>query len=101
MRCLLIGIFFSVQGTFSLLSVLLQYTFTWSSVYSHPFRGVTGFTCAFWYYFIYVCVCIFGLLLYFLAAYRYKRRERDDVFSDMRMIEEFFHAHGEIPHTFS
>lgn len=90
MRCLLIGIFFSIQGLFSFLSVLLQYMFSYSTVYTHPFRDITGYTCAFWYYFIYVCVCLFGLLLYFIVACRYKRRQRDDVFNDMTMIEEFF-----------
>lgn len=90
MRCLLIGIFFSIQGFFSLLSVLLQYLFSWSTLYNHPFRGATGYTCAFWYYFIYVCVCLFGLLLFFIVACRYKRRQRDDVFNDMAMIEEFY-----------
>ena len=101
MRCLLIGIFFSVQGTFSLFSVLLQYLFSWERVYSHPFQSLTGYTCAFWYYLVYVCICFFGLLLYFLAAYRYKQRQRDDVFSDMRMIEDFFRTGAVTSHTFT
>lgn len=99
MRGLLIGIFFSIQGSSSLLSVVLQYIFSWETVYTYPFRGLTGYTCAFWYYLIYVSVCFFGLFLYFLVAIRYKRRRRDDVFSDMRMIEEYFHT-GAIAHPF-
>ena len=100
MRCLLIGIFFSIQGSFSLLSVLLQYTFSRHTVYDHPFKAHTGYTCTFWYYLIYVCLCSFGLLLYFLAACKYKRRQRDDVFSDMQLIEEFFRT-GAVAYPFT
>ncbi len=91
MRGLLIGLFFSVQGTFSLLAVLLEYLFSWSKVYTYPFVGKTGFTCGFWYYLILVCLSIVGLLAYILTACRYKKRQRDDKFiTSVALVEECF-----------
>ena len=96
MRGLLVGIFFSIQGTFSLLSVLLEYIFKLRAVYSYPFLVRTGLTCAFWYYFILVGLSVVGLTVYLLVAMRYKRRQRDNVFNDMNMIEEYFTTQTEM-----
>lgn len=90
MRGLLIGIFFSVQGTFSLISVILQYLFRWHKVYGYPFIGKTGYTCAFWFYIIFTGLSVLGLFLYCLVAYKYKKRQRDDVFNEIAVIEEYF-----------
>ena len=90
MRGLLIGIFFSIQGTFSLISVMLQYLFSWHDVYNYHFVGNTGYTCEFWFYFIFTGLSAVGLFLYFLVAYKYRKRQRDDVFNEITMIEEYF-----------
>lgn len=90
MRGLLIGIFFSVQGTFSLFAVLLQYIFTWDNVNSYPFLEKMEKSCAFWYYVIFVGLSLAGLVLFLVVAVKYKRRQRDDVFNEVNMIEEYF-----------
>lgn len=84
MRGLLIGVFFSVQGISSLLSVLVQYLFTTS-------RNVYPiFSCGGWYYFAIMCCAIFSFLFYLIVACRYKRRKRDDLFSSVALIEEHY-----------
>ena len=94
MRSLLIGVFFSIQGMFSLLAVLLQYTFSWDRVYDYPFMGRTGYSCAFWYYLILIVLSLAGLLVYFTVAAKYKRRQRDDVFNSLTLIEEYYSSGG-------
>ncbi len=90
MRGLLIGLFFSIQGTFSLLATLLEYLFSWSKIYSYPFVGKTGLTCAFWYYLVLVCISVLGFCAYIVTACRYKNRQRDDIFSSVAIVEECF-----------
>lgn len=93
MRGLLVGLFFSIQGLFSLISILLQYTFSQHAVYSYPFQGKTGLSCGFWYYFILVLISFLGLLLYFLAAHTYKQRQRDNRFdTTITMLEGYFES---------
>ena len=90
MRGLLIGIFFSIQGLFSLFSLLLQYTFSWHRVYDYPFQERTGLPCEFWCYLIFVLVSFIGLLVYFVISCKYKRRKREDFFDEVTMIEEYY-----------
>ena len=93
MRGLLVGLFFSIQGLFSLISILLQYTFSQHAVYSYPFQGKTGLSCGFWYYSILVLISFLGLLLYFLTAYKYKQRQRDKNFdTTITMLEGYFES---------
>ncbi len=84
MRGLLIGIFFSVQGMFSLLSVLMQYLFM-TSQYTFP-----TLTCSGWYYLVLLCFSVFGFLFFVLVACKYKRRRRDEVFNSVTLIEEHY-----------
>ena len=90
MRGLLIGVFFSFKGLFSLASLLLQFAFSSEDVNSYPFLGKTGHTCAFWYYLTAIGVSILGLVFYMVVACKYKRRKRDDVFNEVTLIEEYF-----------
>lgn len=90
MRGLLIGLFFSVQGTFSLLAALLEHIFSLEEVYTYPFMRKTGLTCAFWYYLTLTCVSAIGLVGYFVTACRYKNRRRDDLVNSVTLIEECF-----------
>jgi len=85
MRGLLLGLFFAVQGLFSLLAVIIQYIFSWRPVLSYSL-----YSCSFWYYLIIVILGGLGLCLYVLVAYKYKRRKRDDVFHQVGMIEEYY-----------
>ena len=93
MRGLLVGLFFSIQGLFSLISILLQYTFSQHAVYSYPFQRKTGLSCGFWYYSILVLISFLGLLLYFLTAYKYKQRQRDkNLDTTITMLEGYFES---------
>jgi cbb3-type cytochrome oxidase subunit 3 len=90
MRGLLIGVFYSVQDLFSLASFLLRFTFSSKDVYSYPFLGKTGRTCAFWFFLVAIGVSVLGLAFYWVVAWKYKRRKRDDVFNEVTLIEEYF-----------
>ncbi len=90
MRGLLIGVFYSVQDLFSLASFLLQFIFSSKDVYSYPFLGKTDRTCAFWFFLIAIGVSVLGLVFYWVVAWKYKRRKRDDVFNEVTLIEEYF-----------
>ena len=90
MRGLLIGMFFSLQGLFSLTSLLLQFTFSYKDIYSYPFLGKTGRTCAFWFFLVAIGVSVLGLVFHWVVAWKYKRRKRDDVFNEVTLIEEYF-----------
>ena len=90
MRGLLIGVFFSLQDLFSLVSFLLEFTFSSKAVSSYPFLGKTGRTCAFWYLLVTIGVSVLGLVFYCVVAWKYKRRKRDDVFNEVTLIEEYF-----------
>ena len=90
MRGLLTGVFFSLQGLFSLTSLLLQFTFSSKDIYIYPFLGKTGQTCAFWFFLVAIGVSVLGLAFYWVVAWKYKRRKRDDVFNEVTLIEEYF-----------
>ena len=89
MRGLLIGIFFSMQGAFSLVSLLLQYLFMESQLL-HNLKVITGLSCGSWYYLVLLSLSMFGLLFYVVASCKYKRRKRDDVFNEVTLIEEHY-----------
>ena len=88
MRGLIIGIFFSVQGFFSLISLLIQCFFSWRRIHTYTFS--TGYTCRFWYYLTLVCLAILGMCCYLVVACKYRRRKRDDMFNQVGMIEDYF-----------
>lgn len=90
MRGLLIGLFFSIQGIFSLLSVLIQYLFSQEQATEFTFKAVTWYSCAFWFYLALACLAAFGVIVYVVAACRYKKRKRDDMFNQVGMLEEYF-----------
>ena len=89
MRGLLIGIFFSMQGAFSLISLLLQYLFMENQLLQN-IKVFTGLSCGSWYYLILLSLALFGLLFYVVASWKYKRRKRDDVFNEVTLIEEYY-----------
>jgi hypothetical protein len=84
MRGLLIGIFFSTQNFFSLVSLSIRYLFSWRPVHMQPY------TCGFWYYLILACLALLGVCCYLVVACKYRRRKRDDEFNHIGMIEEYF-----------
>ena len=90
MRGLLVGIFFSIKGLFTLLALLLQYIFTLDAVTAYPFLDRTAMPCSFWYYFTVLAVSLLGLILYCCVSHKYKKRKREDVFNEVARLEEYF-----------
>ena len=91
MQGLLIGLFFSIQGIFYLLSAILQYVFSTRKVYTYLFIEETSFSCGFWYYCIAVTLSLFGLVLFTILACRYKKRQREDwIVNEITLIEDYF-----------
>lgn len=88
MRGLLIGIFFSAQGFFSLISLSIQHLFSWRPIYT--LKASTGYTCGFWYYLLLACLAVLGMCCFLVVACKYRRRKRGDMFNQVGMIEEYF-----------
>ncbi len=90
MRGLLIGIFFSIHGVFSLISVLVDYLFAEIPANEAIVRVVAQYSCAFLFYLVLTCLAMLGMGVYVITACRYKRRKRDDMFNQVGMLEEYF-----------
>lgn len=90
MRGLLIGIFFSIHGLFSLVAILVEYLFVVTPLNESTARAVTEYSCAFLFYLILMCLAMLGMGVYVIAACRYKRRKRDDTFNQVGMLVGFF-----------
>ena len=83
MKGLLIGSLFALMGLFKLLGlvVVLPFMFRWKPLFP---------SCGFGYYLVNVFIAIVGLVVYTVAARRYKYRQRDDVSSARMYIENYY-----------
>ena len=92
MKGLIVGLFFTITGFFQLLSSFALLPFSlkeiWLSKHMEEHPPVTN--CGFG-YFLFVCVvATIGLILFLIAAKRYKYRERGDRPFDQRFAIHYF-----------
>ena len=92
MKGLLVGLMFTINGLFSLLSSLALLPFSlkdiWQSEHMKEHPPVTN--CGFGYFLSTCVVATIGFILFMLVSKRYKYRERDDRPFDHRFADEFY-----------
>ena len=92
MKGLIIGVFYTIRGFFSLICSLLLIPFSlkgiWSSSHMKEHPPVTN--CGFGYFSFICIVALIGLVLFSIVAKNYKYRERDDRPYDQRFVVDFY-----------
>ena len=92
MKGLLIGVFFAIRGLFhflnSIIILLFSFKFPWASGEMSKHPPVTN--CGF-FYLLFTCVMgLIGLILFSVAAKKYKYRERDEGMFSQQQVEEVY-----------
>ena len=92
MKGLLIGVFFAIRGLFhflnSIVILLFSLKFPWASGEMSKHPPVTN--CGF-FYLLFTCVMgLIGLILFSVAAKKYKYRERDEGMFSQQQVEEVY-----------
>ena len=86
MRSMLVGTFYTIQGLFSMVSLLIGVTVAFG--YTSSWKASCGT--------VYTSVAIFfgviGLIVYTMAAKRYRRRLRDEHIDQHFIVEKYFTA---------
>ena len=89
MKGLTIGLSFA--SAVGLTSVLTGATVTtWVHAWSPP---VTYPTCAFWFYLFIIVVTVVGLVMFGIVAKWYKKRERDDLVHEQKIVEDYYNKY--------
>ena len=92
MKGLLFGVYFSIQGLYQLLGVGIMIPFYfWKPLFP---------SCGFGYYLVNVFIAIVGLVVYTVAArrYKYRDRQRGDYPNIHLFAEEYYGNHQDEPH---
>ena len=63
---------------------------TWVHAWSQP---VTYSTCAFWFYLFIIVVTVVGLVMFGIVAKWYKKRERDELFDEQKLVEDYYNKY--------
>ena len=92
MKGLLIGVFFAIRGLFHFLNsvviLLFSYKYPWASGEMSSIPPVTN--CGF-VYLLFTCIMgLVGLILFAIAAKKYKYRERDEGIFNQQQVEEVY-----------
>ena len=86
MKGLLLGAFFSITGVFQFIGSVLIVPF---ARYTKD-KYYPGFSCLFDYLILILVIAIVGLILFLVAAKKYKYRERDDRPYDQRFVVDVY-----------
>ena len=89
MKGLIIGLSFaSVLGLSPALTgvTLTAWTHAWSQPVTYP-------TCAFWFYLFIIVVTVVGLVMFGIVAKWYKKRERDELFDEQKLVEDYYNKY--------
>ena len=79
MKGLLIGVFYVIKGTFSFIGTLCILPFSMTKViWETNKNGHSVVNCGFGYYLLSCLIGALGLMLFYVAAKKYRYRERDD-----------------------
>ena len=60
---------------------------TWAHAWS---QSVTYPTCAFWFYLFLIVVTVVALVVFGIVAKWYKKRERDDLVHEQKIVEDYY-----------
>ena len=87
MKGLLFGLFFAIRDLFQFLGIVLIFPF----LYSWKLQLAR---CQFGYYLLNICIGMASLILYTIAARKYKYRKRDDICNIYQYAEDYYTKYG-------
>ena len=88
MKGLLVGVFFAIQGFFQLLGIIAVLPFSLTEPWTQTLPSVIS--CGFSYLLFVFITGLLGLVLFCVAAKKYRYRERDDICFYQRDIEDVY-----------
>ena len=92
MKGLLVGVFFAIKGLFQFLSSIIIIPFSLKNVWNadHLLEHPAAISCGFGYLLFSCVVGLVGLVLFSVAAKKYKYRDRDEVTFRQIVVEEIY-----------
>ena len=87
MKGLLFGLFFAIRDLFQFLGIVLIFPF----LYAWKLQLAR---CQFGYYLLNICIGMASLILYTIAARKYKYRKRDDICNIYQYAEDYYTKYG-------
>ena len=96
MKGLLLGVFYAFRGLFVTLGCVVTFPFAQEKLWG-VHRGI--FDCGFYYYFSNSVLGVIGLVVFLIAARRYRNRERDDPPYTHQYAEDYYSRYASRPTT--
>ena len=96
MKGLLLGVFYAFRGLFITLGCVLTVPFAQETLWGDH-RGI--FDCGFYYYLSNSVLGVIGLVVFLMAARRYRNRERDDPPYSHQYAEDYYSRYASRPTT--
>ena len=90
MKGVLVGLLFAVRGFFQLIEALLLFPFTVKDIWNRFARETPQISCEFSYYLVTSIIALVGLVLFMIAARKYKYRKREEEPYSQSRVEEIF-----------
>ena len=87
MKGVLVGLLFAVRGFFQLIEALLLFPFSDKDTFS---KGTPEINCEFSYYLVTSIIALVGLVLFMIAARKYKYRKREEEPYSQSRVEEIY-----------
>ena len=96
MKGLLLGVFYAFRGLFITLGCVVSFPFAQEKLWGDH-RGI--FDCGFYYYLSNSVLGVIGLVVFLMAARRYRNRERDDPPYSHQYAEDYYSRYASRPTT--
>ena len=96
MKGLLLGVFYAFRGLFIILACVATFPFAQEKLWG-DYRGI--FDCGFYYYLSNSVLGVIGLVVFLMAARRYRNRERDDPPYTHQYAEDYYSRYARRPTT--
>ena len=96
MKGLLLGVFYAFRGLFIILGSVVTVPFTKEKLWGDH-HGI--FDCGFYYYLSNSVLGVIGLVVFIMAARRYRNRERDDPPYSHQYAEDYYSRYASQPTT--
>ena len=96
MKGLLLGVFYAFRGLFITLGCVATFPFAQEKLWGDH-HGI--FDCGFYYYLSNSVLGVIGLVVFLMAARRYRNRERDDTPYSHQYAEDYYSRYASRPPT--
>ena len=90
MKGVLVGLLFAVRGFFQLIEALLLFPFSVKDIWNKLVRETPQISCGFSYYLVTSIIALVGLVLFMIAARKYKYRKREEEPYSQSRVEEIY-----------